>query len=132
MKYGVLAKMRKGVSMLVSIALVLSIAPVMPVSAEETSSGGSGKKIKDVNMGFVGTSLPPNIADEKEVVLSSAQSFNRQGAVAQVGDSSPVSGWFYAVKDPSCGENSMEASVEGGKITAVTGYEDAEDGRAHV
>ena len=45
MKYGVLAKMRKGVSMLVSIALVLSIAPVMPVSAEETSSGGSGKKI---------------------------------------------------------------------------------------
>ena len=27
MKYGVLAKMRKGVSMLVSIALVLSIAP---------------------------------------------------------------------------------------------------------
>ncbi len=126
MKYGVLAKMRKGVSMLVSIALVLSIAPVMPVSAEETSSGGSGKKIKDVNMGFVGTSLPPNIADEKEVVLSSAQSFNRQGAVAQVGDSSPVSGWFYAVKDPSCGENSMEASVEGGKITAVTGYEDAD------
>ena len=70
MKYGVLAKMRKGVSMLVSIALVLSIAPVMPVSAEETSSGGSGKKIKDVNMGFVGTSLPPNIADEKEVVLT--------------------------------------------------------------
>ena len=126
MKYGVLAKMRKGVSMLVSIALVLSIAPVMPVSAEETSSGGSGKKIKDVNMGFVGTSLPPNIADEKEVVLSSAQSFNRQGAVAQVGDSSPVAGWFYAVKDPSCGENSMEASVEGGKITAVTGYEDAD------
>lgn len=126
MKYGVLAKMRKGVSMLVSIALVLSIAPVMPVSAEETSSGGSGKKIKDVNMGFVGTSLPSNITDEKDVVLSSAQSFNRQGAVTKVGDSLAASNWMYAVKDPSYGENSMEASVEGGKITAVQGYEDAD------
>lgn len=126
MKNGVLAKMRKGVAMLVCIALVLSVVPVMPVSAEETSSGSSGKKIKDVNLGFVGTSLPANITDEKDVILSSAQSFNRQGNVTKVGDSLTQAGWMYAVKDPSCGENSMDASVEGGKITAVKGYEDAD------
>lgn len=126
MKYGVLAKMKKGVAMLVSIALVLSIAPVMPVGAEEMPTRGSAKKTKDVNMGFVGTSLPANIANEKDVVLSSAQGFNRQGAVTKVGDSLAAANWLYAVKDPSCGENSMGASVEGGKVTAVKGYENAD------
>lgn len=126
MKYGVLTKIRKGVAMLVSIALVLSVAQIMPANAEETPIKGSGNKIKDVNLGFVGTSLPANITDEKNVVLSSAQGFNRQGDVTKVGDSLAASNWLYAVKDPSCGENSMEASVEGGKITAVKGYEDAD------
>lgn len=126
MKYGVLTKIRKGVAMLVSIALVLSVAQIMPANAEETPIKDSGNKIKDVNLGFVGTSLPANITDEKNVVLSSAQGFNRQGDVTKVGDSLAASNWLYAVKDPSCGENSMEASVEGGKITAVKGYEDAD------
>ncbi|MCI9078892.1 MAG: leucine-rich repeat protein [Lachnospiraceae bacterium] len=125
MRYGVFGKMRKAFAIIISIALVVCAVPVMQASAEETAT--DTKVIKEVNFGVINEGLAPGINKDK-ITLSISSSYTKKTNMAyskvEAEPSANATSWILAEE---ASEESMEASVNGGKIILAEGYDKDEN-----
>lgn len=122
MRYGVSRKLRKVITLIVSIALVICTAPAVPALADGTT--GDTGTVKQVNFGVAGEGLAAG-ADKEKITLSIApgftESFNMANTEVKNEETPSTTGWIFAEE---ASEKDMGASVKGDKIILVEGYDE--------
>ncbi len=125
MRYGVSGKLRKGIALAVSIALVICTAPAVPALADGTT--GNASAVKQVNFGVADEGLAAG-TDKEKITLSIAPGFSESFTMAntEVKNEEPPSatGWTLAEEGS---EQDMGANVKGDKIILVEGYGERAD-----
>lgn len=135
MKGDFVRKVKKGVALIVSVALVFGATPAVPIyaEAEEVSANDNEKTLKDINLGVIDKSILGSDVDESSVIFSALDDFNKKvsfpGEQLKEAELNVSTNWRFTVKKS---DKSMEASVDGGKITLVEGYESKLDYPAHM